>query len=98
MPEHRDLVGLLHRAVRMCAVEIVSFRAEKTCRAEKAEKLLNRCFEPRSPLATSRLCTLGSLGDPLAPYHQCGPNVREFESEGAWAKSLLKNVIIWRGF
>ena len=72
--------------------------AFQTGRAEKAEKLMNRCFEPQSSLATWSLCTLGPLGDPLAPYHQCGPNTREFDLEGAWANSLLKNVLICRGF
>ena len=67
-------------------------------RAEKAKKLLNRCFEPRSPLATWRLCTLGPMGDSPAPPQLCGSNMREFDSEGAWANSTLKKFATCRDF
>ena len=36
---------------------------------------------------------------PSRPYHQRSPNSREFDSDAAWANSLLKNVaIILQGF
>ena len=77
------------------------YRGESTCPPINmylgtSEKLLS-ILALRSPLTTTVSVHVRTDEGPPGPQ-LCGLNTREFDLEGSWAKSVLANVIICRGF